>query len=231
MTIKTVHGVLFVVLESRIMRLRYTAPMRAIIIIGALTFSLLACNSTQPIENQAATMSSSSQSSSQTSHTAEITTMANGWSKYHNNDYGFEFEYPPHSTLSHNAMFSFSVSVELPYTPKTKIERKNMTISIQKHTTPEDCFGQTAWHGETKINDIDFHYIPGVWEHASGGLTFYASDYTTMHHDTCVMLTFRLGMRDSSGFVENPTPVPEPPEKDLDTNVFDTMLSTFKFTD
>jgi len=153
------------------------------------------------------------------------------WETYQNEKYGFQFKYPKDSELQVGTRFSFDLSVDLPFAPGTKLTDKRMSIVIEENSTSEDCFGSIEWHGVTEVNEIQFHYIPGFeWEHAMGGKSFFASDYFTMRNNNCIGLEFRLGLSDPTGFVDPSTPIPpDPPEEDLDTEVFDKMLSTFRF--
>lgn len=154
-----------------------------------------------------------------------------GQKTYRNEEYGFEFKYPKDSKLQEGTRFAFDLSLSLPFTSGTKLTDKHMSIVIKENSTSEDCFGLIKWKGVTEINGMEFHYIPGFkWEHAMGGKSFFASDYSTIKNNNCISLEFRIGLTDPTGFVDPSVPIPpDPPEEDLDTEVFDKILSTFRF--
>lgn len=159
------------------------------------------------------------------------------WKTYRNEEYGFEIKYPEGTRVEEqkglweNKYNYTDIGFSLPYTQGTKLSQKSLRILIREKVTPDYCRGLVKWKGITKINGVDFYYIPGFkWDRAMGGLSFYASDYSTMKNSNCIGLSFRLGVRDPTGFVDPGTPIPpDPPEQDLGTEVFDQMLSTFRF--
>ena len=151
------------------------------------------------------------------------------WVEYRNADLGFELKCPPGAIIT--STDSLTLKIELPFEPGTKLKTKNMTVKIREASSPTDCFGQIMWKDTIKINGIEFNYIPGFkWDHAMGGLDFFASDYYTFRDNKCIMLFFRMGKRDTTGFTDDPVP-PDPPDKDIDTVIFDQMLATFRFVE
>ena len=154
-----------------------------------------------------------------------------GWLTYTNTTYGFEFKYPPSSTLVTDT--PTSARIQLPIAAGTNLAEKYLDVSADPGAIP--CLSPygdpyapppgTLVTGTETINGI-YWVIEKASEGAMGSIYQWTAYSTMIIGETCVSLTFVLHSHPSDLF---PTPLPE---FDLagESLVFQLIVSSFKMT-
>ena len=140
----------------------------------------------------------------------------------------FSMEIPAGAAVTVNGD---TVQIDLPRTPGTMLDERSATVKITGNSDAEACLGDLPEDRTITVSSLAFRVLPGMkWEADMGGKHFYMAEYGAFSEGKCVRITFRMLMRDLSGFSDAP-PRPAPPEDEIDTKVFDRMLRSFRLAD
>ena len=146
-----------------------------------------------------------------------------GWKKFEAAD--FTMDIPPGARVSTGEN---GVRIDLPRTPGTMLDERSATVSVTEAGSEADCLSGIPEGNSLSVAGLCFRVLPGTkWEADMGGKRYYMAEYGTLAGDRCVRITFRMLMRDLTGFTDDP-PRPAPPESETDTAVFDQMLRSFR---
>ncbi|MEA3508245.1 MAG: hypothetical protein U9R40_04955 [Synergistota bacterium] len=156
----------------------------------------------------------------------ESTAKATGWKQFEAAD--FTMDIPPGSRISTG---DNGVRINLPRTPGTMLDERSATVSVTGAGSEADCFSGIPEGNNVSVAGLRFRVLPGTkWEADMGGKRYYMAEYATLAGDRCVRITFRMLMRDLTGFTDDP-PRPAPPETETDTAVFERMLESFRLAE
>ncbi len=151
---------------------------------------------------------------------------ATGWKQFEAAD--FTMDIPPGSRISTG---DNGVRIDLPRTPGTMLDERSATVSLTGAGSGADCFSGIPEGNNVSVAGLRFKVLPGTkWEADMGGKRYFMAEYATLAGDKCVRITFRMLMRDLTGFTDDP-PRPAPPEAETDTAVFERMLESFRLAE
>lgn len=190
-----------------------------------------------PAQSKAGIPATTQQLSSTNTQPTSETDIA-GWNTYRNQEVGFEVKYPKGSEIQGEGVAefkgrtykqSFVVHIALPFSKGSLLENKVLTISTEK-APPEHCSDPFNVY-PPNIAKMEIVYIKDIEfkrELKSYSTPLYDMQeisYSTIRRDQCITLTFSLASDRPSG---------AKPQLDFDREneiqVFDQILSTFRFT-
>ncbi len=151
-----------------------------------------------------------------------------GWSVFQNTKYNFQFKYPPGSTVTDQS--DNSGRLTLPITAGTLLVAKFLDVSVTEGAAT--CAnsiaggGTVATSGNATINGITFLKETGVG--AAAGNTYEWEAYSALRPNTnaCVSIAFVLQSANAGNYATPPPPF----DKAAESAVFQTIMSTFEWT-
>jgi len=147
-------------------------------------------------------------------------TTSGNWNTYQNLMYGFNFQFPPGSIVT--SQTDTAGRIFFPITAGTNLVEKYLDVTVVENADP--C--QTPTSGAATSEDVTINSIDFLKETGTGVATGNIYDwvaYSTTNNNACISLTFVL----HSAALENyPTP-PAPFDREAESVVFDTIMSTF----
>jgi hypothetical protein len=149
------------------------------------------------------------------------------WAAYHD-PAGFSIQYPPTWQRRDNGQYPIVFGLEA--APGTTLLEKTMEINVAPGTgecrqTGYGAGGNGAAPENVSINGIDFlrEYGGGI----AAGNIYDTVSYSTQKAAACITVTFVLHSASSGVYVTEPAPY----DKAAESEIFEALLSTFKFED
>ena len=197
------------------------------IAIGVIGFVLVTSKNQTSIQNQQLTPSPTLAQPSPT----PIDETAN-WKTYRNEKFGFEIKYLSEGNLTDKVKFERGVvHIDLPSQQDTNLKDKFLEISGGSIGNRE-CSTPVSTVSEQKemktVNDIRFTKEIGAG--AAAGTRYETISYSTQSKkQNCISLIFGLTIANIQNY--DPTIRPKEFDREKESEIFDQILSTFKFTD
>lgn len=155
-------------------------------------------------------------------------TDTSGWSVFANTKYNFQFKYPPGSTVTDQSDNTGRIS--LPITAGTLLTAKFVDVNITEGlATCANAIaggGPVAASGNVTINGITFLKETGVGAAAGSAYEWEAYSAFRPNTNACVSIAFVLQSADPGNFTTPPPPF----DKAAESAVFQTIMSTFAWT-
>jgi photosystem II stability/assembly factor-like uncharacterized protein len=147
------------------------------------------------------------------------------WLTYTNQQYGFQFMYPPDAQIVDQS--ASSIKLNLPFTPGTNLVEKYLQNSVVENANPcQSPLSATSRPGSPTetivINGIPF--LKQVGGDAAAGNLYEWVGYSTLHGNACISMDFMLH---SLGAID---PTPPNFDKAAESAVFTQIMSTFAWT-
>ena len=156
-----------------------------------------------------------------------ITPVPPQWLTYTNQQYGFQFNYPPQGQiLSESPTY---LKMNLPFTPGTNLREKYLQVSIIENANPcQSPLSSTSPPGspiETVVfNGISF--LKQLGGDAGVGHLHEWVGYSTLRNNACISMDFVLHSLNPGAYATPPTVF----DKAAESAVFTQIMSTFAWT-
>jgi len=128
------------------------------------------------------------------SPTAEaIATPGAGWLTYTNNAYGFQFRYPPGSTIASSQTDTFGM-IQLPFAGGTALVAKVVQVSVQQNVSPcsSPVFVEGSDYTTSNVAVDGVSWTEQAYAETPVGTSVDYTGYSRASGNVCVSLTFKL---------------------------------------
>jgi len=147
------------------------------------------------------------------------------WKTYRNDDYGLELKYPKTGEL---VEIGGEIRINLPFDSGNILREKYLNIEIDPEEIDSGggCFlnlPNASKIGEVRLGSISF--LKKTGEEGAAGSVYHYTSYSTASDLHCIVLTFVLRSA-NPGNLDSPAPNFD---KDKESEVFDQIISTFRF--
>ena len=146
------------------------------------------------------------------------------WLSYHDDAAGFSIQHP--LTWQQRDSSGYPVVFALQAAPGTNLIEKTLEISVKQDSS--GCKQSTYGGADASTTHVSTNGTDFLREAGSGiaaGNIYDWTSYSTAHAATCITVTFVLHSSSSGVYATEPAPY----DRAAESEIFDEMLSTFRF--